>query len=69
MIGCDVREGGKSLGIVKEIIDLSGNEIISVINGDREILIPMNDEILVNVDIKTRIIEVSLPDGLLELYS
>lgn len=69
MVGCEVFEEDQLLGIVKEVIDLSGNELISVMKEGQELLIPMKDEILKKVDIKSRRIDVELPDGLLDLYS
>ena len=62
-------EKENSLGTVKEIIDLSGNQLLTVVNGAQEILIPMKDEIMKKVDIKSKKIEVELPDGLLDLYT
>lgn len=69
LVGCEVYEKENSLGTVKEIIDLSGNQLLTVVNGAQEILIPMKDEIMKKVDIKSKKIEVELPDGLLDLYT
>lgn len=69
LVGCEVKEGDQSLGVVKEIIDLSGNELLFVEQEGKELLIPMKEEIMLNVDIKSKTIEVNLPDGLLDLYS
>lgn len=67
--GCEVLENEKSLGTVKEVIDLSSNILLSVISGSTEILIPLKDEIIKKVDLKKKRIEVDLPDGLLDLYT
>lgn len=69
LVGCKVFEADNLLGQVKEVIDLSGNQLLSVIKEDREILIPMKDQILLSVDVKAERIEVELPDGLLDLYN
>ena len=69
LVGCEVFEDDNLLGQVKEVIDLSGNQLLSVIKEDREMLIPMKDEILQSVDAKAKRIEVELPDGLLDLYN
>ena len=69
LVSCEVYENKVSLGTVKEVIDLSGNQLLSVINGKQEILIPMKDEIMKKVDLRTKRIEVELPDGLLDLYT
>ena len=69
LVGCEVFQKDKKLGAVKEIIDLSGNELLSVWDGENEILIPMKEEIMKKVDIPNQRIEVEVPDGLLDLYS
>lgn len=68
LVDCEVFEKDVSYGKVKEVIDLSGNELLSVVHESRELLIPLNEEILKGVDLKNRRIEVALPDGLLDLY-
>lgn len=67
--GCDVFEKTQKLGVVKEVIDLKGNQLLSVDHAGIEVLIPMKDEIMRKVDIKAKKIEVELPDGLLDLYN
>lgn len=69
LVGCEVFEGGNNLGVVNEVIDLSGNQLLSVVKNKQEILVPMKDEILLKVDIKSKSIKVDLPDGLLDLYT
>lgn len=68
LVGCEVFQMNKPLGIVKEVIDLSSNELLVVIVDQHEVLIPIQDEILKKVDVKNKRIDVELPDGLLELY-
>lgn len=68
LVGCEVFQTNKPLGIVKEVIDLSSNELLVVIVNQHEVLIPIQDEILKKVDVKNKRIDVELPDGLLELY-
>ncbi|MEM0942041.1 MAG: ribosome maturation factor RimM [Bacteroidota bacterium] len=67
LVGCEVREGHKILGTVNEIIDYNGNELLSV--GNKKILIPIKDKIMLNVDTEEKTINVKLPDGLLDIYS
>ena len=68
LIGCEVFEKNKKIGSIKEVIDLNSNELLNVINGEKEILIPLKDEILKNVDIQAKRVDVELPAGLLDLY-
>lgn len=67
LVGCEVFENNVLIGSVKEVIDLSGNELLSVACGEKEVLIPIKDEILLNVSVKNKRLEVSLPEGLLDL--
>jgi len=69
LIGCKVYENDILIGEVQSIIDLNGNELLVIQEGEKEILIPMKDEILMMVDVSNKKIEVKLPDGLLDLYN
>lgn len=68
LIGCEVYQELTRIGTVKEVIDLSGNELLSVVDGDKEFLIPMKEDIMKKVDLTTKRIDVQTPDGLLDLY-
>lgn len=65
---CDVYEGETFIGKVKEVIDLNGNELLSVVKEDKEILIPIKDEIILKFDRRLNRLEVVLPTGLIDLY-
>lgn len=69
LIDCEVFENNMKLGIVKEVIDLNGNQLLAIDADSKEILIPLKDEILTNVDTPNKRLEVSLPDGLLDIYN
>ncbi len=56
------------LGIIDRIIDQSSQAIFVVRNKDKEILIPVSDEIIKKVDRKNKAIEVETPDGLIDIY-
>jgi 16S rRNA processing protein RimM len=68
LIQCEVFENGKLIGIVSDVYE-GANRLMSVKDGETGILIPLIDEILKNVDIENKKIEVTLPDGLLDLYN
>ena len=68
LIGCHVFEGQLNLGVVKEVIDLSGNQLLSIAKDGKELLIPMKDEVLTKVNLKEKVILVDLPEGLIDLY-
>jgi 16S rRNA processing protein RimM len=56
------------VGILESIIDLSKNPLIQVINGSKEVLIPMIKEIITKVDRENKELHLIAPDGLVELY-
>ena len=71
IIGFVVIDQNKtSLGQIQRVIDLPTNPLFEVISeSGSEILVPMHDDVIVKVDRDNNTIEVSLPDGFLELYS
>ncbi|MEP1094505.1 MAG: ribosome maturation factor RimM [Cyclobacteriaceae bacterium] len=68
LIGCKVFESKKLVGVVKDVYE-GANELMAVYSGDKEILIPMTDEVLKEVDIEAMKVDVNLPHGLLDLYN
>ncbi|MEQ9217442.1 MAG: ribosome maturation factor RimM [Cyclobacteriaceae bacterium] len=68
LIGCQVFEQEKLIGIVLEIIEAPNNMLMSVDHQGKEILIPMEEEIMLSVDLEQSRIQTSLPDGLLDVY-
>ncbi|WP_439153304.1 ribosome maturation factor RimM [Winogradskyella sp.] len=57
-----------AVGIIKAINDSTAQALFEIDKDNIEILIPMNDEFIVNVDRKNKLIEVETPDGLIDLY-
>jgi 16S rRNA processing protein RimM len=67
--GCRVETvDGTAVGEVKEILRTGGVELL-VIKGQtgREILVPLAEEICVDIDIKNRRVVIDPPEGLLEM--
>ncbi|MGE5942885.1 MAG: ribosome maturation factor RimM [Flavobacteriales bacterium] len=56
------------VGIIKSINDTTVQALFEVENDGKEILIPMNDEFIVEVNRKTKTIIVDTPEGLIDLY-
>ena len=56
------------IGIVNEILELPQHSVIQIINNKIEILIPIAEEIINNIDPDNKIIEISAPEGLIDLY-
>lgn len=57
-----------NIGIIEQIVDHSVQAIFAIKNEDIEILIPITDEIIKNVDRKNKLIKIEAPDGLIEIY-
>ncbi len=73
LVGCAVREkdGASVLGLVRDVEihgdEISGTPNLVVDTAQGELLIPLAQEICVDVDLATRRIVVVLPEGLREL--
>lgn len=67
IIGYTVHD--KKLGIigtVVEIIDISGNPVIRVI-GNKELMVPYHKDLMLKISHKDKLLQVMLPEGLLEI--
>ena len=62
----DVNLG--KIGIIKDIVDLTAQPIIQIMAGKKEILVPMIDEFLVEVNKTTQEFILKTPEGLVEMY-
>ena len=56
------------IGLVQAVYDSGAQNLISALYNDKEILIPVHDDILKHIDREEEKIFVSLPDGLIDLY-
>lgn len=69
--GCRVETiDGTEIGIVREVIKASGNEVLAVDStkeAGRDYLIPFANAICVEVDAGNKLIRIDPPDGLLDL--
>ena len=67
--GCRVETvAGERLGVVREVLRTGGVEVLVVANDERgrEHLIPLAEEICVEIDIEGKLVRVDPPEGLLE---
>ncbi len=62
----DVNKG--EIGTLTQIIDLSVNPLFSIDHDGKEILVPVNDQFIIEVRRKERQLIIEMPEGLLELY-
>lgn len=63
-----VDEEKGDIGILKTIIDYPAQALFQVMNGETEILIPVIPEVIRKVDREGRVLFVSAPNGLIDLY-
>ena len=56
------------VGIIKSINDATAQALFEIDRDGTEILIPMNDEFIDNLDKPNKTIYVNTPDGLIDLY-
>ncbi len=57
------------IGAIENVYDNTIQPIFGVRSGDTEILIPVVDEFIINVNRETKTILMDLPDGLIDLYT
>jgi len=69
VIGFEIED--KRVGIFGKIVsvnDTTAQPLFEVVNGEVEILIPMIDQFLVEIDRKNKKVIMDLPEGLIEMY-
>lgn len=62
-----IDENAGEIGKAASVLNFNDNMVLQVIKGNKEILVPVAEEIIINVDDSKKIISVCLPEGLLEL--
>ena len=69
VIGFEVEDKRLGIvGVIQSINDSSAQPLFEVLQGDIEILIPMIDHFLVEIDRKNKKVKMDLPEGLIEMY-
>ncbi|NNG10830.1 MAG: 16S rRNA processing protein RimM [Arenibacter sp.] len=56
------------IGIVQSVNDTTSQALFEVEKGDKQLLIPVNDQIITKVDRDNKTIFVDTPEGLVDLY-
>ena len=69
LIGCEVWEPGAtaSMGAVRDVEFPGGVPLLAVQTRDGEVLVPLAAEFCTRIDVKTKRIDVTLPEGLRDL--
>lgn len=63
-----VDKNSGTLGEIAQIIELPHQFLAQVFIDKKEILIPLNEDFIVNIDDDKKTVEMQLPDGFLEIY-
>jgi len=61
----DRERGG--IGVIEDVLETGHQWLARITYNDREVLIPLIEQMILNVNVKNRFIRMDLPEGLLEL--
>ena len=62
-----VNQEGVRIGIIEGIVYLPQHELIQLTYQNREVLLPIHEDIILGIDEETGILKMELPQGILEL--
>ena len=62
----DTEKG--ELGPISEVLEYPTQAILQVMKGKKEILIPILDQVIQNVDRDKKILTITAPEGLIDMY-
>lgn len=69
VVGWNVVDDEKGdIGTIASVIDYPAQALFQIMLGDKEILIPVIDQVIVKVDRDTKTMFIHAPDGLIDLY-
>ena len=67
LLGCRVvTDAGIEVGIMTDLVQLPGQDLLAVEHNGREILIPFVLEIVPEIDVENKVITITPPEGLLD---
>jgi 16S rRNA processing protein RimM len=55
------------IGFAEEVLEMKNNPLLSVLNGDKEFLVPVHEDILLEINDKEKVIRIDAPEGLFDL--
>ena len=62
------NDRGIEIGRIEEIFETSSQLIASIMIDDREALVPLHSDLIVEVDEPAKRLKVNIPDGLIDVY-
>ena len=57
-----------TVGVIEQVIDLSVNPLLQIMNGEKEVLIPFVNDLVQLVDRPNKTLHIQAPAGLIEMY-
>ncbi len=60
------NENAQEIGLITAVDDYSGNVVFTLKSDGKEVLVPFNDDLLLELDNKKNIIRLRLPEGLFD---
>ena len=55
-------------GTIEEVLEYPHQAVLRILNKDKEVLIPITDEIIIGLDRENRTLKITAPEGLIEMY-
>jgi 16S rRNA processing protein RimM len=69
IIGFRVRDHKHGdIGVIENVLDLPHQSLFQIRYGDKEILIPVVDDVIQKVDKRKKLLLIRAPEGLIEIY-
>ena len=68
LLGYTIIDKENILGEIQEVIEQPHQLLCRLVIDSKEVLIPLHEEFLVNINHRQKQVNVSLPDGLLDIY-
>jgi 16S rRNA processing protein RimM len=62
-----MKSSGEEIGIVSDVLNLPGQDVLVILKENREVLVPFTREFVPHVDLKLGVIIVNPPEGLLDM--
>ncbi|PKP47366.1 MAG: 16S rRNA processing protein RimM [Bacteroidetes bacterium HGW-Bacteroidetes-1] len=56
------------IGKIEKVLEYPSQSIFQIFKNEKEILIPIQDEVIIKVDRRSKTIYIKAPDGLIDLY-
>ena len=64
-----IDQNHEELGLVKEVMDIPGNPCLVLDRQAAEVIVPLNQDLITEINRQKKQIHLNMPDGLLELYA